>query len=62
MVLQEFEVPLWAKRDKINSVCDRAHQINALNYILGYVNEGAAVWSFRDPIPALISLPWTKET
>jgi hypothetical protein len=38
---------LWAVRSKPNPIRDRAHQLNAYNYILRHVHEGAWVWDFR---------------
>ena len=39
---------VWAKKCRALPVRDRAHQVNAFNYILGHAEEGACVWTFRD--------------
>jgi hypothetical protein len=40
----------WARRGKIVPIADREHQVHAFNYIIGHIDQGAAVWSFRDPV------------
>jgi len=42
---------VWAKRGKIIPIEDRTHQVNAFNYISDHVDEGAQVWTFKDPHP-----------
>ena len=37
---------LWAVRSKVIPIRDRAHQLNAYNYILEHAEEGAWVWDF----------------
>jgi hypothetical protein len=40
---------LWAVRCKVNPIKNRPHQINTFNYIVDHLEEGAWVWTFRDP-------------
>lgn len=40
---------LWAKRSRALPCRGRAHQVNVFKYILRHAEEGAWVWSFRDP-------------
>lgn len=42
---------LWASGCRAWPIRDRAHQLNAFNYIVAHVKRGAAVWTFRDSIP-----------
>lgn len=44
---------LWAKRSKATPINDRKHQENVFHYVLRHKEEGAWVWSFRDPPPTL---------
>lgn len=57
-----INAPIWAKRGKIVQVRDRAHQVNTFHYIRAHVQEGAAVWCFRDSIPSPIVLPRDSNT
>ncbi|MEX2389790.1 MAG: hypothetical protein WD534_18070 [Phycisphaeraceae bacterium] len=40
---------IWARRGKIVPIRDRPYQVNVVHYILKHFEEGAAIWSFRDP-------------
>ncbi len=40
---------VWGKRGKIKPIRDRKHQVHVFNYILEHIEEGGAVWSFREP-------------
>jgi acetylornithine deacetylase len=42
---------MWAKKSKATPIKDRKHQENAFNYIVRHKQEGAWVWTFRDPPP-----------
>ena len=42
---------VWAGGGKPIPIKDRPHHQNVFDYILGHVDEGAWVWSFRDPLP-----------
>src|SRR5205823_10363977 len=42
---------MWGKRSKATPVGDRAHHENTFHYITRHKNEGAWVWTFRDPPP-----------
>jgi hypothetical protein len=46
---QGWQGQLWAKRGKATMIHDYEHQKNAFNYILRHNNEGAWVWTDRDP-------------
>lgn len=50
----DFVAPggVWARKGKIVPISDRSHQRNAFDYILDHKQQGAATWSFRDPVPA----------
>lgn len=39
---------VWAKRGKVVPIANRAHQLCTFRYILDHVDEGAAVWSFKE--------------
>src|SRR5262245_40423459 len=43
---------LWAKRSRATPINDRRHQENTFHYIVGHKQEGAWVWTFRDPVEA----------
>jgi hypothetical protein len=42
---------IWGKACGVEPINDRAHQVNAFNYILKHRERGAFVWSFRDQPP-----------
>jgi len=39
---------VWAKRCRVLSIRDRAHQLNVYNYIKKHASRGAAIWVFSD--------------
>ena len=39
---------VWARKGKIKPIADREHQVHVFHYILDHIDQGAAVWSFRD--------------
>ena len=43
---------MWARRSHAVPIRDREHQLNTFNYIVRHKNEGAWVWTFRDPLEA----------
>jgi hypothetical protein len=47
----------WAKRFKITPITDRAHQLNAFNYITDHAARGAALWTHKDPPPTSRFVP-----
>lgn len=53
-----WQTQLWAKRGKAERVRDKAHQRNTFNYIVKHAEkEGAWVWTYLEPVPALADLP-----
>jgi len=44
---------LWAVRSKATPILDKKHQENVFHYILRHKTEGAWVWCYREPPPAL---------
>ncbi len=42
---------MWGKRGKATPVKDYKHQVNTFNYIARHKDEGAWVWTYRDPPP-----------
>jgi hypothetical protein len=44
---QGWRGKLWGKRGKEVAVRDRAHQLNAYDYILAHAKEGAWVWVWK---------------
>lgn len=51
---------IWASGCRALPIRDRAHQRNAFNYIIRHRMRGAAVWTFRDPIPTCTRTPHAK--
>jgi len=43
---------IWAKRCRAEPIRDRAHQLNAVRYVLRHAGSSAAVWRFGQPIEA----------
>lgn len=41
----------WAKRCRTLPIKDRAHQINAVNYVMDHRAEGAWAWKWGEPLP-----------
>lgn len=48
---------VWASGCRAWPIRDRGHQINAYNYIVEHGKRGAAVWTFRDPVPICTQTP-----
>ncbi|XVJ59395.1 MAG: hypothetical protein HEQ23_08310 [Tepidisphaera sp.] len=48
---------VWAKRFKITPITDRAHQLNAFNYITDHAARSAALWTYKDPPPTSRLVP-----
>lgn len=48
LVKAGFVGKAWAKRCRALPVADRAHQVNAFNYIVAHAGKGAWVWTFRE--------------
>jgi REP element-mobilizing transposase RayT len=42
---------LWQRLPGIKPINDHGHQENTFNYIPKHAQEGAWVWSFREPVP-----------
>jgi hypothetical protein len=42
---------LWGRGRKIIPIENKPHQVATLKYVLDHRDEGAWVWSYRDPIP-----------
>ncbi len=39
---------IWAKRCRAQPIADRAHQLNAVQYVVRHAFKGAAVWAWGD--------------
>lgn len=44
---------VWGKRSKCVPIESRRHQINVFHYIMAHGDRGAAVWSYKQPVPRL---------
>ncbi|MEK6703723.1 MAG: hypothetical protein AABZ53_15795 [Planctomycetota bacterium] len=44
---------VWATRFKITPIKDREHQLTVFGYIGKHIEQGAHIWTFREPVPAL---------
>jgi hypothetical protein len=40
---------VWAARGKVKPIRDRAHQVNVYRYVCEHLEQGAALWEFRNP-------------
>lgn len=49
--LRHDEGGLWAVRSRAEPIAHRSHQLHAFRYIHAHAKKGAAIWTFKDPLP-----------